>query len=122
MATASRSQPMQPSPNPYRPHLYAPRPRSRPAADRQDARVKALLPMEPLRRDFSGAPERPGQSARTDPLADLLASPDGDAPRAAEVAESVAVVVALQLADEPACAGSRASYAGERSLISSSRA
>jgi hypothetical protein len=34
------------------------------------------------------------------PLADLLASPDGEAPRAADVAESVAVVVALQLADE----------------------
>jgi hypothetical protein len=62
MATASRSQPMQPSPNPYPPHLCAPRPSSRPAANRQDARAKALLPMEPLRRDFSGAPERPNDS------------------------------------------------------------
>src|SRR5581483_10209022 len=86
MATASRSQPMQPSPNPYPPHPCAPRPRSRPAANRQDARAKALLPMEPLRRDFSGARERPNDSR-------LGQTEGGSSPLAdGEVAGTAAVV------------------------------
>src|ERR671934_1859521 len=43
-----------------------------------------------------------------DPLADLLRQLDDDPLRAADVAEPVAVLVALQLADELSAAGSQA--------------
>jgi hypothetical protein len=62
-----------------------------------------------------------------DPLADLLRELDDDSLRAADVAEPVAVLVALQLADEFSAAGSQAGddgvdvLDGEWNFTSSSR-
>jgi hypothetical protein len=75
----------------------------------RDGRPEAQRPEEdPLAERESGRSGWSGVGGGPDPSADLLGQLDDDPLRAADVAEPVAVLIALQLADELRATGSQA--------------